>query len=136
MNTTATVSAKIIANRAAKRAKYEGRYAAVATVIGTAVIEYGTDQYGRKERLTPASDADIAFALRGNRVIDSQDMVEQVGAVAMSRLISNGSIRRSAEHSKTSICNMYWITERAAEMYGIPAKWSNSNGTFKLVAAV
>lgn len=136
MNTTATVSAKVLANRAATRNKMQARYAAVAAAMTTvSAIEYGTDEYGRKERLTPSSDADIAFCLRGNRVIDSVDMVEQIGAQAMSRLIQNGSIRRGADHSRKSICNLYWITDKAAELYGIPAQWSNALGTFRLVKA-
>lgn len=132
---TKTVSKKVLANRAARRDRDASRYAAVVSALAPTEIAYEIDEKGRKVRVTPASDADIAYLLRGNRALDSFDLWEGIGKEATAKLIANGSLARDPKWSKYKTGNLYWITEKAAELYGIPATWQNDLGTFRLQPA-
>lgn len=132
-----TVSKKIIANRTAAREKDACRYAAAISAIAPqTAVEYAEDAKGRKVRMSAPCDAEIAYALRGNRVIDTVELREMIGEAAIGKLIANGSLERDPNHNKRAEYNTYWITEKAADIYGIPATWTVAGlGTFKLQPA-
>lgn len=141
LNTATTKSnikglgARALANRADRRDRDERINAVVASAMFSTVDidnDHEIDSYGRKVRISKPSDIEIAATLRGNRVLDSAELNELLGPDAITKLISNGSLKRDPKHNPKSPCNTYWITVRASEVYGIPAKWA---GGFKLAAA-
>ena len=129
VTTAATVSAKVLANRAARREAEQGKkhVRILAKVVSntfavTADENFTTDIYGRKVRVTKPTDQEISHTLRGNRVLDSIELNEQLGPDTITKLISNGSLRRDANHSRKSTCNLYWVTDKARELYDLPAR--------------
>ena len=130
-----TLTSRQIAFRTARRERdMEIAAPIVSALFGqTEEVQYAIDAYGRKTRLTAPSDTEIAHFLRDNRVVDSIEMNEYLGVATITKLIQNGSLARSPKHNPKSICSMYWITTKAADIYGIPATWTNDLGTFKLI---
>ena len=131
MNTEKTVSARTLQNRKLRREK-EANSRACQTLArmfsaDSDEVEY-TYENGRKVRVTPASDQEIAYLLRDTRVLDAFDLWEGIGKEATSKLIQNGSLKRDASWSKYKTGNLYWITQRAAELYGIPATFKLAGG--------
>jgi hypothetical protein len=137
--TIAPVSARRLANAAKRRDG--GRAAAIlAHAISRGGYEedakFETHANGRVYRADKASDAEIAALLRGNRVVDSFDLWENIGKDAVTKLIANGSLKRDANHNKFAQGNIYWITTKAADIYGIPATFQQPGGaTVSLIEA-
>ena len=123
--TTATLSTRQLQFRAAKRARDAKINAPVVRAMFGTVVDaendFTTDANGRKARLSKPSDIEIAHVLRGNRVLDSLELLELLGEATWTKLIQNGSLRRSANHKVGTGWNVYWITKKAADIYGIPA---------------
>lgn len=125
---SATITARQSAFRAARREADQNKRAnvimakVVSTRIAPAEDDFGVDAYGRKARLSKPTNEEIAVALRGNRVLDSMELLELVGEDAWTKLVTNGSLRRDAGHRKGCMFNLYWITKKAAEIYGIPTR--------------
>lgn len=137
MNTETKISQRKLANRAAKRAAEtktraaQIMLAAVAAAASRPLIseeQFVTDYAGRKVRTTPASREEVAHFLRGNRVVDQVEILEQVGEAAFNNMYNNGSIVRDASFNRYHKNNLYWITTKAAEVYGIPARVTLASG--------
>lgn len=127
------------ANRAAKReAEANSRAAKImcAAVSYLPVVEeadFIVDYAGRKVRQSKPTDAEIAHFLRGNRVVDQIDILEFIGEAAFDKIYANGSIKRDSKFNRYSKNNLYWVTTKAAELYGIPVKFQIAGGTATLV---
>jgi len=141
---TKKISSQQLANRRAKREDDQCSRASkiMAQALNEAFFtdveednDFIVDYAGRKVRQSKPTDAEIADVLRGNRVVDQIDILENVGEKAFNNLYNNGSIKRDRNFSRYSKNNLYWITEKAAELYGIPKKFEIAGGTAKLVPA-
>lgn len=131
---TKTVTAKQIANRAAKReAQATSRAAKVLTqaycgLLGDSEPEFEVDYAGRNVRITAPSDAEIRHALLNNRVIDTFDGWEQLGPQVFGNLIANGSLKRGKDFNRNKTNNLYWVTSKARELYNLPARITLCSG--------
>lgn len=141
--TATTISSRRLANRAAKRdAEVNSRAnrilcRAISATLAPVVSEddFVLDHMDRKVRQSKPTDAEIAAFLRGNRVVDTADILEYLGAAAFDKIYYNGSIVRDPKHNPRKRNNLYWITTKASDIYGIPARFEVAGGTAKLIAA-
>lgn len=132
-----------LANRRAKReAEANSRAAkimcAAVNEVFLPVVEeqdFIIDYAGRKVRQSKPTDAEIAHFLRGNRVVDQEDILEHIGEAAFDKIYNNGSIKRDSKFNRYSKNNLYWVTEKAADIYGIPKRFMIAGGMAKLVEA-
>lgn len=128
ITTVAAISTRRLANAAARREKDANRKCnkIMAKVISGASVtqfcaaedDFQIDKHGRKVRQSHATDTEIMHALTGNRVIDSTDILELLGEAAFTKLVTNGSLKRDASFNRYRTCNLYWVTKKAAELYG------------------
>jgi hypothetical protein len=126
------VSAKVLANRTARRQADAARRSSAilakaftaVDVEETAVVDYA----GRVVRTLPCTKEEVAAFLRGNRVVDQQSILEEVGETQFNNMYYNGSIRRDSSFNRFSKNNLYWVTKKAAEVYGIPARITLCSG--------
>lgn len=131
LTVSSKISARRLANAAARREKDANRKCnkIMAKVISGASVtqfcaaedDFTIDKHGRKVRTSAPTDKEIAHALTSNRVMDSTDILELLGEAAFTKLVTNGSLKRDASFNRYRTCNLYWITKKAAELYGIPA---------------
>jgi hypothetical protein len=127
---TATVSAKVLANRAAARERDMNSRAAkiMAKAVSTKFCAnedtdaFMADSAGRTIRLTPASNDEIRHFLLNNRVVDTIDILAELGEQAFNNLVANGSLRRDANFSRFKKNNLYWVSAKAQALYNLPAR--------------
>jgi hypothetical protein len=138
------LTARQIANRRVKReAQANSRAAKILCAAVTAtylpVVEeadFITDYAGRKVRQSKPTDDEIAHFLRNNRAVDQIDILEHLGEAAFDKIYYNGSIKRDASFNRNRKNNLYWVTEKAADLYGIPKSFQIASGaTVRLVSA-
>ena len=119
------------ANRAAKREAQANTRAAkimVAAICSTADVAETVDSAGRVVRLTDATTIEIRAFLLNNRVVDTMDILAEVGEKAFNNLVANGSLIRDASFNRFKKNNRYWVTTKARDIYGLPAKITVGNG--------
>lgn len=78
------------------------------------------DSKGRRVRTSDATNEDVRALLIGNRVVDTEDILEAVGEKQFANMVNNGALVRDASFSRYKSNNMYWVTEKAVDLYGLP----------------
>lgn len=132
---TKQLSKTVLANRAARREKDANSRATKTLAAAFSKVycaddadDFIVDSKGRRVRQSEATADDIYALLIGNRVVEQIEAYEQIGTKAFQNLIDNGCLRRSKTFSRNDINNLYWVTTKAREMYGLPARITLSTG--------
>lgn len=124
-----SISKKVLATRAARRNRETSSRSAsiLASSFLPKEVEYETDSHNRKVRLGSATAAEIKYFLTGCRIVGAVDILEAIGESGWTNLMKSGCLVR-AKWMRGYRNNMYWVTKKVAELYGLPTSITLAGG--------
>lgn len=118
------LTARRIANAAARRDADRSKRANVimASVFKAVEEAVAIDDKGREVRQSRATYDEVAHFLLGNRVVDSVDILRELGQLAYDALLSNGYLKKDPSFNAKRKSNLFWVTAKAQGHYKLPAR--------------
>jgi len=126
-----TVSARVLANRAAARERDANRKATaiLAKAISQPAEEtYEIDAKGRRVRQSRPMYDEVRTFLLTKRVIDTIETLEEMGQLAFNALVQMGYVVKDHTYNPYKTCNRFWITTKARDHYKLPARINLTTG--------
>lgn len=100
----------------------EATIAAAFTEAYTNTKAFEVDSKGRTIRTDRAGHGEVRHFLINRRVVDTIEILEEVGSTAFDALVSSGHLKRDSAFNRFRENNLYWVTEKAQSHYDLPRK--------------